>query len=200
MWLYNCGAESIIYLISGSWEKQNQCLWIMLPTSERGYHSLYLQAITHADRDRKEERELINAPPQYAIKLKDLAKADKRHPTLFCCALSLSTPTHFTPPIPSLLLHLDSWGPRSHISGNFLKCHSSRRPEWLNSMGSIAARAVHIHRAQWALLSPSSRLPTRWLSPQLRHLAAKSVQPCMHLCVSKPPLSLAFLRPPPLHI
>lgn len=136
------------------------------------------------------------SPPQYAIKLKDLAKADKRHPTLFCCALSLSTPTHFTPPIPSLLLHLDSWGPRSHISGNFLKCHSSRRPERLNSMGSIAAWAEHMHRTQWALLSPSSRLPTRWLSPRLRHLEAKSVQPCMHLCVSKPPLSLAFLRPP----
>lgn len=71
---------------------------------------------------------------------------------------------------------------RSHISGNFLKCHSSLS-DWM-APGSNAAHADTLFPPR-----PVCPVPTRLLSPPLRRHAAKSLRPCMILsfCLFLPP-------------
>lgn len=152
---------------------------LLLPIWQRGYRGFTppLEAVRH-----KEQRAAVGA-----YRCSSPSRPERRHnlPRLISNTQTSLTPppptptpplsTHPTPPNPPRCCSvLTAGASRSHISGNFLKCHSSLS-DWM-APGSNAAHADTLFPPR-----PVCPVPTRLLSPPLRRRTAKSLRPCVFL-------------------
>lgn len=172
--------KNTIYLARALPSAQNRSqISLPLPIWQRGYRGFTppLEAIRH-----KEQRAAVGA-----YRCSSPSRPERCHnlPSLISNTQTSLTPLPPPPhprsppilPLPSpprCCSVLTAGASRSHISGNFLKCHSSLS-DWM-APGSNAAHADTLFSPR-----PVCPVPTRLLSPPLRRRTAKSLRPCMFL-------------------